>query len=225
MNGIEKVPRNTEFGRSLIRNFHHFWKLQEIMEITRDEWHPCGTYLMGPDSMDYEPSMLPKQQLLYEAAKGKKRVLEIGVHGAHSLLICLIADPDSHVTCIDICAWAHVEKCVAYLQKEFPRRITFLKGDSATILPMMFDTFDMVHVDGDHSYEGAKADMVQAHRLSHADTTFIFDDYCDGIYRAVSELTDLFEVVFVPNGCAWRNCMLRRRDRSTAARLTDSMEI
>jgi hypothetical protein len=208
--GIERVPTHTEFGRALVQNFHHFVALQEILALTRDQWHPCGTYLMGPDSMDYEPSMLPKQQVLFDQAKEKRSILEIGVHGAHSLLISLMANPDARITCVDICHWEHVEKCVSYLQTQFPDRIVFLKGDSRTVLPCLVGPFDMIHVDGDHSYEGAKFDMVQSHRLSHPLTSFVFDDYFDGIHRAVTELSGLFEVTFVPS-CVWGNCLLRRR--------------
>lgn len=208
--GIERVPRNMEFGRRLVEHFHHFVELQKIMEPTRDEWHPCGTYLMGPESMDYDPRMIPKQWLLYEQAKGKKRILEIGVHGAHSLLVCLIASPEARITCVDICHWTHVEKCVAYLQTHFPDRIAFIKGDSASVLPSITETFDLVHVDGDHSYEGAKSDMVHAHRLSHPETSFVIDDFCDGIERAVHELSDVYQIMCVPGGY-WNNCLVRRR--------------
>ncbi len=199
-----------EFGLALRAHFRHFAALQDIMRPTADEWRPCGSYLMGPASMDYDPSMHPKQALLFESARGRRNALEVGVHGGHSLLMILLASPRAHVTCVDICAWAHTARCVAYLQAQFPGRITMLRGCSREVLPLLQDTFDFVHVDGDHSYEGARFDMEQAHRLSAPDTTFIFDDFSGHIARAVADLAPLFEVLRAPS-CAWNNCLARRR--------------
>ena len=205
--GGHLVPRD-EFGACLRANFHHFGALQDLMRPTKAEWYPCGSYLMGPGSMDYEPSMHAKQALLFAHAKGKRSVLEIGVHGGHSLLMVLLAGA-AHVTCVDICSWAHTAACVAYLQAHFPGRVTLLRGDSRAVLPLIQDSFDMIHVDGDHSYEGAKFDMQHSHRLSHRDTTFIFDDFCGDIAAAAGDL-GLFDILDVPS-CAWNNCLARRR--------------
>lgn len=207
--GEEHLP-DDEVGRALRAGFHHFRALQGIMAPTRDVWKPCGSYLMGPDSLDYDPSMHAKQALLFSTAKGKRNALEIGVHGGHSLLLTLLANPDCHITCIDTCGWTHTAQCVAYLQSQFPGRITLLRGDSRAVLPILQNVYDLIHVDGDHTYDGARFDMEHAHRLSHPHTAFVFDDYSHGIARAVADLADLFEVVEVPN-CAWTNCMARRR--------------
>lgn len=209
--GAHAVPLDDACGRALHANFRHFVALQGLMAPTREEWHPCGSYLMGPASMDYEPRMHAKQALLFEHARGRRNVLEIGVHGGHSLLLTLLAAPQAHVTCVDLCAWSHTARCVAYLQSQFPGRVTLLRGSSRDVLPLVQGVFDLVHVDGDHSYEGAKFDMEHAHRLSAPDTVFVFDDYYDGIARAVDELGHLFELVDVPM-CSWTNCLLRRRD-------------
>ena len=61
-----------------------------------------------------------------------------------------------------------------------------------------------------HLHEGAKADMLQARRLSSSDTTFVFDDYAS-VHAAAEELADAFEVTHVP-ACPWNNCIARRRD-------------
>lgn len=211
--GAHLVPKDDEFGRALRAAFRHFAALQDLMRPTRGAWYPCGSYLMGPASMEYDLSMHAKQVLLYEHLRGKRNVLEIGVHGGHSLLMALLASPDSHVTCIDICGWEHTERCVEYLQAQFPGRVTLLVGSSRDVLPLVRGRFDVVHVDGDHSYEGAKFDMEQAYRLSGPDTVFVFDDYCGDIARAVDDL-GLFDVIDVPS-CSW-NCLARRREKKSA---------
>lgn len=203
--GKHLVSTNHEFGRALVNNWHHFVALQQLMEPTRQEWHPCGSYLMGPGSMNYDASMWSKQVLLFDSCKGKQDILEIGVHGGHSLLIALLANPHARIIAVDTCQYSHTRPCVEYLQSQFPGRIQLCVGSSRDVLPSMKTEFDMIHVDGDHSYEGAKADMVDAHRLSKQNTLFVFDDYSHGIARAVNDL-GLFKVVSIP-GCAWSNCL------------------
>lgn len=208
--GAHLVPRLDGVCDALLRHFRHFAALQDIMGPSRAEWQPCGSYLMGPASLDYDPSMLPKQALLFDRARGARSALEVGVHGGHSLLLLLLAEPGCRVTCVDVCGWSHTARCVRYLRDQFPGRVVLLEGDSRDVLPVVHAEFDLVHVDGDHSLEGAKADMLQAARLAHPGTTFVFDDYCDGIARAVDELAHTFEVVEVPS-CPWRNCVARLR--------------
>lgn len=212
MYGKHLVPQSHEFGRVLLEHWETFVHLQKLMEPTKHEWHPCGSYLMGPASMDYEPAMWSKQILLYNSCKDRRDILEIGVHGGHSLLIALLASPRARVTAIDTCDYTHTKGCVAYLRSQFPdARIQLLEGRSGDVLPLMHDTFDLIHVDGDHTYEQGKEDMTHSHRMSTPQTLFIFDDYSDGIARAVNELAHMFKVVSIP-GCWWSNCLAVRTD-------------
>ncbi len=211
---------SSDFGRSLLsrddfglafdRAFHHFVQLQRFMMATTNQWYPCGGYLMSPKSMDYDPALRPKQLALFKACVGARNVLEIGVHGGHSLLIALLASDTSTVTCIDIGTFDHTIECVKYLQSQFPGRITYIRGDSTDVLPRLYASFDVVHVDGDHSYEGVRRDLEHAVRLSHAATKFVIDDYYDGVKRAVDES---FDVVEYPGG-PWSNCVAKPKNAS-----------
>ena len=199
---------------ALSDNLHHFQALQQIMAPTRNEWYGCGSYLMGPESMDYEPSMRPKQALLFNCAATARNVLEVGVHGGHSLLLVLLASPETRITCVDTCAWTHTAKCVEYLQTHFPGRITLIKGDSRAVLPLIQAVYDLVHVDGEHTYQGAKTDMEHALRLSHSKTSFIIDDFAvEGIKAAVMDMADI-RVVHASE-CPWGNCLAVRKDVQT----------
>lgn len=198
---------------ALREGFRHFEALQTIMEPTAADWRPCGSYLMGPASMDYDPSTLPKQAAYFRAVadmadRGRHSVLEIGVHGGHSVLLALLADPACRVTCVDLCAWPHTAECVAYLQAAFPGRVVLLRGDSAAVLPMMQADFDLVHVDGDHGARAVRRDVEHALRLARPDATFVIDDYhVDGVPEVVH---DLLEPLAVPE-CPWANCLARRK--------------
>ncbi len=205
-----------DVGAALRKGFHHFVALQRLMMPTANEWYPCGGYMMSPHSgMDYEPSMLAKQAVLFEACKDAKTVLEVGVHGGHSLLLALLANDSSTVVCMDIGAYSHTLPCVRYLQSQFPGRVLYIQGDSSAILPLVHATFDTIHIDGNHSYDGIKQDITNSLRLAKKDTIFILDDYYDGVERAVRDVGAL-EVIHVPN-CAWTNCVALLTDAAKDA--------
>lgn len=217
--GYENVP-DSEFGRCFRTHFDHFVQLNNIMKETMSEWIGCGSYLVAPPNwLDYNPKMIAKQELLFSTAKQMNATdtyFEVGVHGGHSLFIVLIANPSVKVTCVDICCWSHTKKCVDYLNTNFNNRITLIAGDSLKILPTICDgPYDVIHIDGDHSnYERVKSDIVQAYRLSKPNTTFIFDDYQDNVYRILQSMKDCYTISIVPD-CSWTNCLAYRKDRGS----------
>lgn len=209
--GIENIPLQHVYGRSLHSNFHHFEALQKIMATTHDQWKGCGSYLMGPASLDYDPSTYEKQVLLYQQSTHANNVLEIGVHGGHSLLIMLLANPRMRITCIDICEWDHTPECVAYLNSAFDNRVVFIKGSSIDVLPLLTAQFDLIHVDGDHGSESVEVEARECHRLSSPLTIFIFDDFDSGVQQGLQAHADKYRIVGAPN-CPWRNCLALRTD-------------
>jgi hypothetical protein len=69
------------------------------------------------------------------------------------------------------------------------------RSDAAHALGSMAESsVDYVYVDGDHSYEGVSADLVEAYRVTKIDGFICCDDYLlgawwkDGVVRAVHEL-------------------------------------
>lgn len=215
--GILDVPLHHEWGRVLHANFRHFEALQKIMATTHDLWKGCGSYLMGPASLDYDPSTYEKQVLLYDQASRTNNILEIGVHGGHSLLIMLLANPQARITCIDICEWDHTEKCVAYLNSAFNDRIVFVKGSSIDVLPLVTAKFNLIHVDGDHGAEAVRVEGAECHRLSSPETVFVFDDLDSGAGEGLRAHADKYAVIFAPN-CPWRNCLAVRTDNPALAK-------
>jgi len=71
------------------------------------------------------------------------------------------------------------EKYLTALQQVFPKEwfkcIQFAKGTSQAILPQVKDHYDLVYVDGDHSYDGTKHDWEKTKDLW--DKFLLFDDY------------------------------------------------
>jgi hypothetical protein len=71
------------------------------------------------------------------------------------------------------------EKLLQGLQHVFPKEwfgyIQFAKGTSQQVLPQVNETFDLVYIDGDHSYGGTKHDWEQT--KSKWNKFLLFDDY------------------------------------------------
>ena len=71
------------------------------------------------------------------------------------------------------------EKFLNALQNVFPsdwfKSIQFAKGTSQQVLPQLKENFDLVYIDGDHSYEGTKFDW--EHTKDKWNRFLLFDDY------------------------------------------------
>lgn len=185
-----------------------FRQMNEIMEKTINQWRGVGSYLINGQNLNYEPLMKPKQELLFEYAKNKKSALEIGVHGAHSLLIMLMANPELQIDAIDLCLWEHTEKCVQYLNYYFGNRINLIKGDSLQMLHSLEKsrTYDLVHIDGDHDIEYVKKELESLQSKISKHATIIFDDIdAPNVLDYLINNNNLI-VVEIPD-CKWNNCV------------------
>lgn len=103
-----------------------------------------------------------KRKNFFKLAKHISTLLEVGVNGGHSLFLALSANPSLQVIGVDVAvrletSWAPVEKYVPaafkWLEKEFPDRCTFIKGNSLVELPKFTLNnqslvVDAVHLDG-----------------------------------------------------------------------------
>jgi Methyltransferase domain len=201
------------FDNTFEANRYHFDELQRIAETTFHSWRGVGSYLMNGSDLAYEPAMLEKQRLFFQAAKNKKQMLEIGVHAAHSLLIALIANEDLKIDCIDICHWDHTERCVQYLNKHFANRITLHKGDSLRVLPHVLEnnaSFDMIHIDGDHNvaYVKKEYELIKDHIDRQNDAAIIFDDVDTPELKEYLDATFGPENVIIPD-CKWANSLIK----------------
>ena len=168
--------------------------LDRIFELNRQlvktdeaiEGNVC--YFDGQLPSDYvaaKPSndvnLVIKRLNLVALARRRRSMLEIGVNGGHSALICLSANPTLHFYGVDICAHRYTHEAVAFLKNTFGRRFHFWSGDSREVMPRLFIDrprlkFDLLHIDGGHSPDLAIADMSNAIRMAEPGADLILDD-------------------------------------------------
>jgi len=106
-----------------------------------------------------------------------KNVMEIGFNAGFSALLMLISNPNMSITCFDLGEHKYTISCYEKIKETFGDRINIIIGDSTKTLPMVLDTYDLIHIDGGHSTEVANSDIINAYRLSKQGTILIMDDY------------------------------------------------
>jgi len=138
-----------------------------------------------------------------------KNGLEIGSFEGASAVWLMDHRPDLTLTCVDIFGPAFDDVTGEYEHRfernvaEYGDRVIKLKGKSTDVLPTLpkRKTYDLIYIDGDHSYEGALYDAMNAYPLLKKGGVLIFDDYNNdqfGVRKAVDEFLETvtdFEVL------------------------------
>lgn len=110
-----------------------------------------------------------------------RRIVEIGTRCGYSLACFALAAPGSRFLCIDGAADADSLRCLAHWQTVVARwqidaELIVVDSHAVRSLPPA----DFAHVDGDHSYRGALADL----RLVAHVPAILADDCCNPEVRA-----------------------------------------
>lgn len=134
-----------------------------------------------------------------------KRALEIGSFEGASAVWLLDMIPNLKITCIDIFESCFDDVIGEYEQRfdrnvaEYGKRVTKLKGRSIDVLKTFSSRkkFDLIYIDGHHSYEAVQADIALAFPLLKKGGLMIFDDYDNkefGVRKAVDEFLETVDV-------------------------------
>jgi predicted O-methyltransferase YrrM len=125
-------------------------------------------------------------------------IAEIGFNAGHSTLAMLMSNPHLKIQSFDLGTINSARPALDVLKKHFPLRdFNVVWGDSTRTVPQFAaahagTTFDIVIVDGGHSYEVAYADVLNMKKLSRADTILIVDDtVCEADYCVDKVLNEL----------------------------------
>lgn len=103
-----------------------------------------------------------------------KTILEIGLGTDGHSTRGFLERCDAKLTTVDKADWTGLGK---RLVKEYKGRFEFIEGRSEKVLPRLRRKFDLIYIDGDHSYEGCKADIINSMRLLADKGVIILDDY------------------------------------------------
>jgi predicted O-methyltransferase YrrM len=110
-----------------------------------------------------------------------REIMEIGFNAGHSSELMLLENPNAKVTSFDLGRVRAMQYGKDYIDATFPGRHTLILGDSRnTVLEFKRNNptkrFDLIFIDGGHTYEVAKIDMIRSSGLAHKDTIVIVDD-------------------------------------------------
>ena len=146
--------------------------------------HNCGELLEGNIFMmhhttNYTDVFLNKTKNISNMVLNNniKNVMEIGFNSGFSALLMLISNPNIRISCFDLGEHIYTIPCYEKLKKTFGNRINITIGDSTKTLQHINDKYDLIHIDGGHSIEVAKSDIINSYRLSKPKTILIMNDY------------------------------------------------
>ena len=112
--------------------------------------------------------------------KSVLNVMEIGFNAGHSAELFLSSNPQINLVSFDIGIHNYVKYGKAFIDKKYPNRHELIIGNSLKTIPLYskkYDNkFDLIFIDGGHSYEVAKNDLLNCKNLSHEKTLIIMDD-------------------------------------------------
>ncbi len=107
-----------------------------------------------------------------------KNILEIGFNAGHSSDTFLSFNSSCNVVSFDIGEHSYIKVAKEFIDSFYPNRHTLILGDSTKTIPKYESDikFDLIFIDGGHSYDVARADLLNCKRFAHKDTIVIMDD-------------------------------------------------
>eukprot|EP00435_Cladocopium_sp_Y103_P072469 s352_g40.t1 len=152
-----------------------------------------GNILYMHQSTELNPKNEAKQRNLLSLAASlpveDSLVIEIGFNAGHSSLLMLSAHPQLRIIAFDLCEHSYTRPCFNILADAFPGRLQLVPGRSQQTLPRWAREnqlrADLIHIDGAHEPEAAKADLQNAKAVARHGAWVVFDDTCFSPLRAV----------------------------------------
>tara|TARA_B100001057_G_C22493005_1_gene810974 strand:- start:6 stop:638 length:633 start_codon:yes stop_codon:yes gene_type:complete len=117
--------------------------------------------------------------------KNKKKIIEIGVNGCHSLLLMLLINPNAEYLLFDLGNHKYTLPTLNYIKTQFPdTKINMIFGNSIETIPEYIrvnpsnmNSYDLIHLDGGHTEDIFSQDYINSKKLIMDKCIIIFDDY------------------------------------------------
>lgn len=133
---------------------------------------------------------------------GVRNILEIGTGPGESLM-AMIENTDAHVTTIDVEECGQAKDRVMF--GDFSHQVTFVRGQSHKL--GLFGPWDLVLIDGGHSYEQVKKDIHELAWQVRDNGFLIFHDTTNPAWPGVSKaINEFLEKDHTWNRYHWFNC-------------------
>ena len=135
---------------------------------------------------------------LYTLCKSKNSILEVGFNGGHSVVLYLYSNPQIKIRSYDICSHRYPEKCANYIKEQNLYNFELIKGDSSKTLKSNEnkEIFDLIHVDGGHTVDLVKSDLINCKKFADKDTIVVFDDSYHSHIKAIIEDAIKFNFIY-----------------------------
>lgn len=111
-----------------------------------------------------------------------KKILEIGFNAGHSAQAFLTSPYCEKLVSFDLNEHPYTKVGVEYMQSKYGNKFEFIIGDSRLQIPLyasshVSEKFDLIFIDGGHTFECCSSDIRNCKKLAHKDTLVWIDDY------------------------------------------------
>lgn len=181
------------------------------MIINKDHLQETQGHL---DLSNGELRMLSSFAMHVQRKKKNAKYLEIGVFGGGTINFIKKSAPGIECTGVDlfedfkensenthVCGTYTLEDVQNFLGPD----VTLIKGDSKLILSQIKEKYDLIFIDGNHTYEGTKADLQNSLPLL-ADGGFIAFHNCSSTYSPD------YDLYCTKDGGPWLVCLELKLD-------------
>lgn len=212
----EKIAKYNDKKEEL---YSYYDSIEAIIRSTKEQLEGNCVYM--DNTFRKIEGLIPKQINLFNCGSYiVERACEIGFNAGHSSLLLLMGANTKNIinyTIFDIADHKYTIPSFKYVASKFPNaRFEFYKGDSTKEMEKwinnnknLLGTYDLVHVDGGHSFECIQSDMYHVDLLLKLKGIMIIDDTHEehindmvecyikiGKYK---ELNDIFKTYIYPH--------------------------
>ncbi len=146
-------------------NLNDFYKMQKINYFE-------GHTQQVPEQIKFLKNIVGNKSII--------NVMEIGFNGGHSSEIFLSSNKNINLVSFDDASHEYVKLGKQFIDKNYFGRHELIIGDSLITVPEYSKKtnkkFDLIFIDGGHSYDISKGDLLNCKHLANDKTIVIMDD-------------------------------------------------